>query len=98
MLKFFITTNDGQGAVRDDEGLEFADAKAAIDDAQRALAEIALDLLPNGPHADFNVKVEDAAGNEIYRASLAFNGQRIEDVSNADNQHNADAASRRFQD
>jgi hypothetical protein len=79
MAKFTITTDNGDGE-HFDEALEFANSKAATDDAQVALAEMARDQLPNGKQADFGVKFEDDAGKEIYRAALSFVAKTAEDI------------------
>ena len=79
MPKFFFTTDDGQPDEQE-AGLEFRDEKAAAAGAQEALADIAHEKLPNGPHADFRIKVEDEGGDEIYRTSLIFSGQSRDDA------------------
>lgn len=80
MPKYTITTDAGDGPERIDEPVEFPDTKAATDDAQIALADMARDKLPNGKHADFAVAVEDEGGKEIYRAALSFHAQAEEDL------------------
>lgn len=72
MPKFRFTTQDGNKIDRDDVPLEFPDEKAATDDAQRALVDMADDKLPDGERADLSASVENEAGEEIYRASLTF--------------------------
>jgi hypothetical protein len=72
MPKFRFTTQDGDKIDRDDEPLEFPSERAATDDAQRALVDMASDKLPNGERADLSASVENEAGAEIYRASLKF--------------------------
>ncbi len=72
MPKFTITTDDSEGAERSDESLEFPHTKAATDDAQVALAEMARDKLPEGKRADFGATVEDDTGSKVYRAGLSF--------------------------
>ncbi|AZO82007.1 MULTISPECIES: hypothetical protein [unclassified Bosea (in: a-proteobacteria)] len=83
MPKFTITTDGGEGPERSDEALEFADTKAVIDDAQIALVEMAREKLPNGKHADFEVKVEDETGRVIYVAEMHFKARTEENVANA---------------
>lgn len=75
MSKYTFTTNDSERVERSDEPLEFPDTKAATDDAQIALAEMAREKLPNGKHADFSVHVENEDGKPIYQASLTFNAK-----------------------
>jgi hypothetical protein len=73
MPKFRVTTKDPGGSVR--HSIDFPNEKAASDDAQRALADMAKDSLPNGERTGFKVRVEDQAGDEVYRASLDFKGR-----------------------
>ncbi len=90
MPKFKITTDAGDGPETFDDPVEFPTIKAATDDAQVALAEMARDKLPNGNKADFGVTVEDDAGKEIYRAGLSFNAKTADDVQGENGE--ADAA------
>lgn len=89
MPKFIVTTDEGKGTQPIQEKMPFSSEKAATDDAQIALSEMAREKLPNGSHADFNVKVADEAGNEIYRASLTFDAQTAEEKRIADEERNA---------
>lgn len=90
MPKFMITTNAGDGAEGCDEALEFPYTKAATDDAQIALVEMAREKLPNGKRADFGVQVENADGKEVYRAGLRFEAKTEEDIDR--DEEEADAA------
>lgn len=90
MPKFMITTNSGDGAERCDEPLEFPHTKAAFDDAQIALADMAREKLPDGKRADFAVQVENEDGKEVYRAWLHFDAKTADDLVKDDEE--ADAA------
>lgn len=70
--KFRITTQDPKGRAR--HSLDYPNEAAATDDAQRALADMAKDHLPDGERADFKVQVEDEAGHRLYRGCLGFRG------------------------
>lgn len=70
MPKFTITTDHGQGAERWGEPFDFPHTKAATDDAQIALSEMAREQLPIDKRADFGVVIENEDGKEIYRAAL----------------------------
>ncbi|WP_210171887.1 DUF6894 family protein, partial [Bosea sp. Root670] len=72
MPKFRFTNEEGGHVDRDDQSLEFPDARAATDDAQRALVDMASDKLPVDDGLDLSASVENDAGEEIYRASLKF--------------------------
>ena len=91
MPKYTITTDNGEGLERSDEPLEFPDAKAATDDAQVALAEMAREKLPNGKRADFGVNVETEEGKEVYRAGIAFAAKTEEDLEREDEECDAAA-------
>lgn len=75
-----FTTDSTKGGELSDEKLEFPHAKAATDDAQVALADMAREALPDGKSADFAVKVEDDGGKEIYRAGLAFTAKDEDEI------------------
>jgi hypothetical protein len=75
MPKYTITSNNGDGAERSDKPLEFRHTKAATDDAQIALTDMAREKMPNGKHAEFDISVEDDTGKEIYRAGMSFSAK-----------------------
>ncbi|PZN94049.1 MAG: hypothetical protein DCF30_20910 [Hyphomicrobiales bacterium] len=80
MPKYTFITDTDRSHDRSDEPLEFPDTKAAMDDAQVALADMARERLPNGNTADFAVKVHDEAGDEIYVAELHFKAKTKDDL------------------
>ncbi|WP_156640387.1 DUF6894 family protein [Bosea sp. PAMC 26642] len=93
MPKFTITTDAGSGPEVPDEPIEFPHTKAATDDAQIALAEMAREKLPNGKRADFGVKVEDESGKEVYAAEMHFQARTEDDM--AMEQDEADSAAQK---
>lgn len=80
MPKFIVASENAEGVERCEEVIEFPDLKAATDDAQIALAEMAREKLPNGKSADFGVSVENDAGKEVYRARLHFAAKNEDDL------------------
>lgn len=94
MPRFFITSDDGNGAVSHDGPVEFPDRKTATQDAQSSLADVAREKLPGGQNFKSSVKVDDEAGDEVYRASLEFKGQTGAQSRSAANEsaHEADRA------
>lgn len=80
MPKFTITTDTGDGPEHFDEPLEFPHTKAATDDAQIALADMAREQLPNGKKAQFGVAIRDEDGKEIYRAALRFEAKTEDEI------------------
>jgi hypothetical protein len=82
MPKFVVTTDEGEGTAAQ-QNIVYATEKAATDDAQVSLSDMAHDKLPNGAHAQFNVKVANEAGEEIYNASLTFDAQTAAEIKKA---------------
>lgn len=80
MPKYRFTTDDGDTLDLSPDWLEFPDDQAAICEAQRALADMAKENLPDGPHRDMRVAVEVVGGEVIYQASLEFNGEAGSDM------------------
>ena len=74
MPTFRITIDADDGPDHLDP-MDFRDAKAASDDAQVALAEMAKERLPTGKRASFGVHIEDEAGKSVYRATLIFEAE-----------------------
>jgi len=83
--KYRYTTHDGEKTSRADESLEFPDDKSAADEAQRGLADIAKEKLPDGSQTEFRITVEDENEDVIYQASLKFKGETAEDKRRARN-------------
>jgi hypothetical protein len=80
MPKYFITSDDGSGPRQEPEPVDFPCEKAATDDAQSSLADIAGEMLPDGRHAAFSIRLTDEAGVEVYRASLQFDASTGEET------------------
>jgi hypothetical protein len=76
MAKFFFDTQEGQSVDRDTTGVDLPDEAAARAEAQEALADMAREKLPNGNKVDFAVLVRDESGQEVYSATLKFEGHR----------------------
>ncbi|MCV9937141.1 hypothetical protein OIU35_12270 [Boseaceae bacterium BT-24-1] len=73
MPKYRVITKDPSGSAP--QLMDFPSEQAATDDAQRSLVDMAKETLPNGERAHFKVRVQDQAGDEVYRASLDFKGR-----------------------
>jgi hypothetical protein len=72
MPRYFFDTYDGDRFLPDDVGLEFAGLDEAKAEAQRALPEMAREVLPDGNHRSFVVSVRDEAGTVRIRMSLSL--------------------------
>jgi hypothetical protein len=81
MRKYTVTTADGTGPMSPEDRASFETEKAATDDAQNALADMARDAFPDGSHARFEASVEDDTGDQVYRASLEFNAQGRDEIA-----------------
>lgn len=80
MRKYRFTTDDGDKVDMSPEWLELPNDEAAAREAQRALADMANEHLPDGPHRDMRISVESWGGEVIYQASLEFNGETGSDM------------------
>lgn len=80
MPQYRFTTDDGHKLDVSPDRLEFPNDKAASEEAQRALADMLKEQLPDGSHLDMRVAVENEAGEVIYQASLEFNGETASDM------------------
>ncbi|MGX7709516.1 DUF6894 family protein [Methylobacterium sp. Gmos1] len=74
MPRYFIDTDDDDLAVRDDEGLDFSDLRAARDAAHEALPGMAEQKMPDGERRNFTASVRDVSGNLLYVATLSLSG------------------------
>lgn len=74
MPRYFIDSSDGDYTDIDKEGIELADDVAARRVALDALPDMARDKLPDGDERSFEVRVRNASGAVIYRASLDLTG------------------------
>jgi hypothetical protein len=90
MPKFDVTTDDGDGTRPATQSLTYATEQAATDDAQVSLSDMAREKLPNGNHAQFNVKVADEGGEEIYSATLIFDAKTGAETKKASEKQAAD--------
>lgn len=72
MPRFRVRTCKGDGPDEPGDPIEFPDAKAARDDAQKALVGMARDSMPLDREIRFGVEVEDEAGRRTYKASLVY--------------------------
>lgn len=77
MRAYKFTTHLDTSVHDSDEPVDFKSDEAAFEDAQRALAELATDALPDGDHQHFYVAVHDCTGKEIYRATMNFQARHI---------------------
>ncbi len=74
MPMFFFDFQDGDGQSMDDQGTELASKDDARDEAVRALAGIAHDMLPVGgaDHRELKMVVLDDGRRPLFSLSVAF--------------------------
>jgi len=85
MPKYRFTTVSGDKLDLNPSWIDFPSDEAASRDAQRALADMANDQLPDGSHFELRIAVENQAGEVVYQASLDFHGETAEEMrSNTD--------------
>ncbi len=70
--RFFIDTSDQERFVRDEDGLKFDDAEAAMNAAADGLADMACDALPGGENRTFIAIVRDEHGRTLVQATMSF--------------------------
>jgi hypothetical protein len=91
MPRYNFTTDNGSGPDTTDGPIDLPDDHAAAEQAQRALADMADDALPNGSRKDLTAHVDGASGERIYEASLKFRGKTARDIKAEHTQRDADA-------
>ncbi len=70
MPKFTIRTDEPSG--KTSTVAAYPNEESAAADAQRVIAEMAKDNLPDGEHLQLNVAVDNEKGEEIFQASIEF--------------------------
>lgn len=70
MSKFYFKSMDNDGVYPPDEGYEFANIGAAIEQAEIVLAEMALDGLPRAPDKILAIEVEDENRRAVFTMRL----------------------------
>lgn len=76
MPRYFIDTHDDDMLVKDEDGMEFADADEAREAALAALPDMVRDKVRDGTDRTFCASVRDEAGTVLFKATLALTGQR----------------------
>ncbi|WP_426960214.1 DUF6894 family protein [Muricoccus radiodurans] len=72
MTRFFFDTTDGELFLRDEEGLDCADATAARAMALKALSDLVRDVMLDGACRDIATDIRDATGRRIFTATLSM--------------------------
>ena len=72
MPHYFFDMRDGAELLRDEEGLELTGIQAARNEATRALADLAKDVLRSSEKRELAIEVRDALNVPLLRAALSF--------------------------
>ena len=77
MPLYFFDSRDEDTFIQGGEGLVFPDAEAARDEATRALAELARDVLPGSLRRELAIDVRDEHKQPLLRTSLVFEAVKL---------------------
>jgi hypothetical protein len=77
MPRFYFDSRDNGTFIKDDTGLMFPSLEKARDEATRALAELAKDVLPGSLRRELAIEVRDEANGPLLMTSLVFAAVRF---------------------
>lgn len=77
MARYFFDLHDGDGPIRDNEGMELASRADVLREMARILVDIARDELPTGERTIISLTVRSEE-RPISVASLAFSNEWLE--------------------
>ena len=78
MARYFFDVSDDE-LLRDEEGLEFADAQCAAHEALQSLPDMAKRLLPTMGSETVAITMRNEHGTALYRAKLTIEGVWLQD-------------------
>ncbi len=78
MARYYFDSFDGVELSRDELGRDLPTREAARHEAQRIVAEVVGQQLPDGHRRDFIVDVRDAHGILIYTCTLGLSGRWVD--------------------
>lgn len=76
-MRYFFDIIDNGSPVLDEQGGEYPDLESAKRGAARALAEVALDLLPSSEGCTLAIEVRDERDDHVLTTTLTFEVQRL---------------------
>ena len=77
MPRYYFDSRDDDRFLRDEEGLEFDSIEEARDQATRALAEMARDVLPGSVRRELTIEVRDETREPLLKTCLVFEAVRL---------------------
>lgn len=78
MSRYYFDLHNGDGPLRDDEGVELYSRASVARQVARILSDIARDELPTQDRSVITVKVRDGTGKTISVSSLTFNTEWLD--------------------
>ena len=76
--RYYFDSRDGDRFINDDVGLEFETIEAARDEATRALAELAKDVLPRSERRELSIEIRDENKAPLLTTRLVFEAVRLQ--------------------
>jgi hypothetical protein len=81
MARYYFDYWDGQRCFSDEEGLELDGIESARNEARKALADAAKDVIPKSMLSEIAIEVRDETSRPLLRASLQFEVQPLTELS-----------------
>ncbi len=75
--RYYFDSRDGDTFIRDDMGWEFDTIEEARDEATKALAELARDVLPGSERRELFIEVRDENKEPLLKTCLVFEAVRL---------------------
>ncbi len=72
MPRFFFDSHDGETLSEDHAGVECDDIEAARVEAQRTLADLVRDVVPDGKQRTIALRVRDETGRTVVKAAVSI--------------------------
>ncbi|WP_156375732.1 hypothetical protein [Methylobacterium sp. Leaf125] len=74
MTKLYLDFDDGRSQLRDEDGIDYPDEKAARTEVLKVLSEIAKDAVPKSDQQVLTATVRNASGDTVYSAKVTVSG------------------------
>jgi hypothetical protein len=68
--RFYFDIENGEGSIRDEEGVEAASVEQALDEARSVIREMAAELTAANPDETWTLIVRDASGSLVGRLPI----------------------------
>ncbi|MBW6425237.1 hypothetical protein KX729_27790 [Rhizobium sp. XQZ8] len=75
MPRYFFDIVNGQGPMRDDEGVELLDPETVRKVAARIVSDLARDEMPGEQAVEITVNVRDESDRKVFIGKMHFAGQ-----------------------